>query len=759
MRKTLKLALVGFVVISLAFFICFDVKAGGISKEELQNMSPSLRSSFLALPAEEQARLSQELATIRASIEKKGVLWTADYNPISIRSEEKKGNLCGVIMTEEEMQRDKEVLENRKTNLIKNPSLLTEDELPDFFDWGNAHGQNYITSVRNQGQCGACWAFGSVAALEGTINTYFNDPNPNLDLSEQDLISCAVPCDPGATPEDPTDDSGGCHGASGSQMIDIFTDYYPTTGITIEDCFSYTAVDNCGCDYDECGFTPTLCSDKCSWWQSATWKTQSYIQSHVQMTINDYKRALIENGPLEVTVYVYHDFDWYTGGIYQHTVDTGRGSHAVLLVGYGVYDGKTYWICKNSWGDNWGEDGYFRIFEGDAGIDSWFMGAVEPIPYGSKERLCTDNDGDGYCNWGIGEKPATGCPVCNDTIMDCDDSNGSIHEGCGISTEPIGILSVTSLPSDVEVYIKDPDPYADRFIYRGNTPMVTSLNIGTREVRVRNNSGYLNYQGFVNTIEDEVTNLDIVFPIDDQIPPTIQGPYHGDQLIDGKTFSGDEDIVIRWLHSDNEGGSGIDLDTVKFEWKQSYSQYYVSYVLNTLDENSGSAIFPAANLTEGHIWIIDIRISLKDKAGWYQEALATFTVDKSTVECSIIVTSPSSGEDCLMYNTKTIMWTSSGAGNYVKIELGCPTGCGLSWSTIISSTSNDGSYNWSVPGPARNNCKIRICSLDHPDCCGESPSFDMVLPTITVTSPASGVDWEIGSSKTIRWSSLGVNGN
>jgi len=83
----------------------------------------------------------------------------------------------------------------------------------------------------------------------------------------------------------------------------------------------------------------------------------------------------------------------------------------------------------------------------------------------------------------------------------------------------------------------------------------------------------------------------------------------------------------------------------------------------------------------------------------------------------------------------------------------------LSWSTIISSTSNDGSYPWTVPGPAKNNCKIRICSIDNPNCCGESPSFDMVLPTITVSSPASGVDWEIGSSKTIRWSSLGVNGN
>jgi parallel beta-helix repeat protein len=106
--------------------------------------------------------------------------------------------------------------------------------------------------------------------------------------------------------------------------------------------------------------------------------------------------------------------------------------------------------------------------------------------------------------------------------------------------------------------------------------------------------------------------------------------------------------------------------------------------------------------------------------------------------CSIIITSPAAGEDWWVGNTYTIRWNSWGAGDYVKIELGCPAGCwGYNWSTITSSTSNDGSYSWTVQGLVQNNCKIRICSTYNPDCCGESEPFDIegnrppTKPTIT----------------------------
>ena len=228
------------------------------------------------------------------------------------------------------------------------------------------------------------------------------------------------------------------------------------------------------------------------------------------------------------------------------------------------------------------------------------------------------------------------------------------------------------------------------------------------------------------------------------------------------------------------------------------------------------------------------------------------TLDLCEIPCSIIVDSPAEGDEWWVGSTETIRWTSSGAGNYVKIELGQPVGCGgYNCSTITSRTSNTGSYPWTVQGEVQNYCTIRVCSLDHPDCCWLSEYFDikgnrppskptitfsktriepgewvqfcahstdpegdaiiyhwkvvdpngeiyessvdeecnptpmpipgsytfyctaedeygaqsvravaiLVVGTITVTSPASGEDWESGSTETIEWTSSGFEGN
>ena len=107
---------------------------------------------------------------------------------------------------------------------------------------------------------------------------------------------------------------------------------------------------------------------------------------------------------------------------------------------------------------------------------------------------------------------------------------------------------------------------------------------------------------------------------------------------------------------------------------------------------------------------------------------------------TITVTSPASGEDWEIDSSKTIRWTSSGVEGNVKIELGRPSGCGYSWSTITSSTSNDGSHNWIVQGPAQNNCKIRITSIAHTDVYGESGLFDIVGTATTSSSTSSTIN-------------------
>ncbi len=86
------------------------------------------------------------------------------------------------------------------------------------------------------------------------------------------------------------------------------------------------------------------------------------------------KISLVKNGPFAVAFEVYPDFFHYSGGVYKHTGLMDKynpfeeTNHAVLLVGYGVdssHSGTKYWIVRNSWGEGWGENGYFRIVRGE----------------------------------------------------------------------------------------------------------------------------------------------------------------------------------------------------------------------------------------------------------------------------------------------------------------------------------------------------------------------------------------------------------
>ncbi len=248
--------------------------------------------------------------------------------------------------------------------------------------------------------------------MEGEANAYYNNPSINLDLSEQDIVSCA--------------NAGDCSGGLSSYALS----YAMSTGVTSESCFPYTSTNN-------------SCSNKCLTWQSNAWKISNYDDDPAPSsnTINTTEAKIVQQGPVATYFTVYDDFFSYEGGIYQPTSTDVAGAHAVAIIGYGVdsTNNKTYWICKNSWGSDWGESGFFRIYAGVSNIGQEIMAITSPNPPKPQKTICEDKDKDGYCNWGLGLKPATGCPssCAKQVIEDCDDANAKVGASCSKSCVPM----------------------------------------------------------------------------------------------------------------------------------------------------------------------------------------------------------------------------------------------------------------------------------------------------------------------------------
>lgn len=208
---------------------------------------------------------------------------------------------------------------------------------PALFDLRQVSGSGYITPVKDQGGCGSCVAFGSTAAVEGTLRYQTRDPNLAVDLSEAQLFYCIAVAQQGRT-------------CATGWFRSAGLDAYRDIGIADDACFPYTAGN-------------TACRP-CANSQSRLTKITGW---HYLNTAADMKAWLSTRGPLVTGFTVYDDFMHYTGGVYSPTSTTSLGGHCVCAVGYD--DTNRCWICKNSWGPGWGESGFFRIAYGQCGID------------------------------------------------------------------------------------------------------------------------------------------------------------------------------------------------------------------------------------------------------------------------------------------------------------------------------------------------------------------------------------------------------
>lgn len=215
--------------------------------------------------------------------------------------------------------------------------------LPTAFDWRDVNGISYVAPVRSQGSCGSCYAFASVAMNEARIRIATNNSIQPI-LSPQDVVDCSQY-------------SQGCMGGFPYLVGGKYSEDY---GMVDESCVPYTGGETGAC----------TTNGSCHRYYFTGYH---YIGGYYGACNEESMMvALVNFGPIAVSLKVYPDLRSYDGGIYNHTGVTSRFNpfqetdHVVTIVGYGIdaESGTKYWIVKNSWGDGWGEDGYFRIRKG-----------------------------------------------------------------------------------------------------------------------------------------------------------------------------------------------------------------------------------------------------------------------------------------------------------------------------------------------------------------------------------------------------------
>jgi len=218
---------------------------------------------------------------------------------------------------------------------------------PAAMDWQHFPGRpplpagNYVTPVEDQGTCGSCVAFGTVAAFESALRIHAKNPNLAVDLSEADLFYCHAEAQQGRR----------CSGPNGGWWPAAALTCCQNPGIVDAACFPYTPGDQ-------------PCR-RCADWQKRLVKISSW---HQITTTGQMKQWLATTGPLITCFNVYADFSYYKTGVYHHVSGALLGGHCVCCVGYD--DSKRCWICKNSWNATWGMAGFFNIAYGQCGIDA-----------------------------------------------------------------------------------------------------------------------------------------------------------------------------------------------------------------------------------------------------------------------------------------------------------------------------------------------------------------------------------------------------
>jgi cathepsin B len=229
-----------------------------------------------------------------------------------------------------------------------------------------------IGEIRDQANCGSCWAFAAAEAMTDRWCIASNQQT-NPRISMENLLTCCSSCG---------------YGCNGGYPI-LAWEYWSQTGLVSGDgygalqwCQPYF-IPSCGLNCPGTEEVAPACSTQCApgYTGSVPYAQDFFLGSsayQVAANVAAIQTEIMTNGPVEAQFNVYEDFYQYTSGVYVHTTGQYLGGHAIKILGWGTLNGQAYWTVANSWSPAWGMNGFFLILRGvnECGIESGVVGGL-----------------------------------------------------------------------------------------------------------------------------------------------------------------------------------------------------------------------------------------------------------------------------------------------------------------------------------------------------------------------------------------------
>ncbi|CAN8005442.1 unnamed protein product [Ixodes pacificus] len=254
------------------------------------------------------------------------------------------------------------------------------DDLPESFDarekWSHCDS---IHLIRDQSTCGSCWAFGAAEAISDRVCIH-SKGKIQVNISAEDLLECCHTC------------GDGCEGGDPAAAWEYWKENGLVSGGlygTNDGCKPYSLAP---CEHLTKGFLPNCtgsvptpeCVHLCRKGYGKDYQDDKHFGRTVYSISNDEKQIqteIFKNGPVEASFFVYADFFSYKSGVYQHHSGDWMGAHAIRILGWGTENGTPYWLVANSWNEDWGDKGYFKILRGqeECGIEEDINAGIPKI--------------------------------------------------------------------------------------------------------------------------------------------------------------------------------------------------------------------------------------------------------------------------------------------------------------------------------------------------------------------------------------------